>query len=228
VLGAFAVALVWTGVVLSFSRAGLAVAIAGTVVLLSLLSQRRRLAALVALLVLLPTVGLLWKEVRAPGERFVTTSDDLSSLGQRLPVWQATLTAMPDYWLLGSGLGTYGSVFLFYRHPETKKRWDHAHNDWIESTLEGGILTTACLIWILFSVVRALYRSTVESGSKASLAAASIAAILAIAIHSCVDFSLRIPAVALTAAFVIGASHSITPRRIDGHPPNNLSIVEHS
>src|SRR5512134_752486 len=84
---------------------------------------------------------------------------------ERLVVWSTTLTAAKDFWLTGSGLGTFLNIFPLYSPPSVQGIYDHAHNDYLEFLLEtglGGVLLFACFIGLL---LRSVFRSTFEGSS---------------------------------------------------------------
>jgi len=201
-LAAAAVVLAWIGVLLSYSRGGLAAALVGTCCFAALVAgPRRRLV--VGLLVAIPVAALSWSEIRAPGERFLETGQ-VADAGGRLPIWRSTLSIVRDYPLLGSGLGTYDAVSLLYRTPEQPVRPEHAHNDWLQSAAEGGLPTAALAVWLLLAVLRprALLR---RAPRPAALTAGLAAALLALGFHALVDFPLRIPALTALTACLAGA-----------------------
>ncbi len=201
-LAAIAVASIWIGVVLSYSRAGFAVALAATVTcVLAATGNARAPARVAAALLLLPTVVLLLQEVRAPGERFAASEEELRTLGGRVEVWRVGLEIATDHLALGTGLGTFESAFAPRRPAGVELRWTHAHSDWLEAAIEGGLPVLCAVGAIAVVVGRHLLRA-----ARGALVAGLAASLVAIALHSVVDFPLRIPAVAVLAAVVIGAA----------------------
>ena len=91
---------------------------------------------------------------------------------------------------------------------------NHAHNDWLELWLTGGIpailLALAFLAWLAASTVR-LWRSDELQGSVLDLALARAAPIVIVLLllHSAVDYPLRIPA--LSVLFAIACAFLIYP-----------------
>ncbi len=200
--GGFAAAAIWAGVILSYSRSGLAVAILATA-LVAFASARKHRAAWVLLAVLAtPTVLLLWQQVRAPGERFVSGSESLPTLNERLPTWLASVKMIPDSWLLGTGLGTFEPAFDLHRTPEIRGRWDHAHNDWLEGCTDGGLLVLAAVVGLATGCFLPRgdgLRARPPDRFVSILGAAAAAA----ALGCFVDFWMRIPAIAVFAAVIV-------------------------
>jgi len=205
VVAALAAAAIWIGIVLSYSRAGFAVALAATVAFALGAAGRVRAAGRVAAaLLLLPTLVLLFQEVRAPGERFAADEEELRTLGGRVEVWGVGLEMAKEHVVLGTGLGTFESAFAPRRPPGVELRWTHAHSDWLEAAIEGGLPVLCAVAGIALLVVRHLLRA-----ARGAVPAALAAALLALAIHAAVDFPLRIPAVAVVAAVLVGAALSV-------------------
>jgi O-antigen ligase len=208
-LFAIAAFVIVIGIFLSNSRGGLAAAVlALTVYFLGASFNRRRLLALF-LILLLPALFLSWQELSAPGERFLVDNKEMASLNSRLPIWRAALRMVPAFMPLGSGYGTFQGAFLLYQPPDTRSRWDHAHNDWLQNVVEGGIFGTLAVFAGVWLIARKAWKA------RGKLAPTHwwylnglVAAIAAIAFHSLIDFSLRIPAVAALTAVLVGGTAS--------------------
>ena len=115
---------------------------------------------------------------------------------QRDEVAQYTLNQWQDYFITGSGGGTYQYVFPAYHGYEIQQYYDHAHNDILEFASETGIVGIMLLIGIvllsLSTAIKAL--SLRRQPLMIGLAFTATMAILALSIHSFVDFNLQIPA----------------------------------
>jgi len=216
-LPAMAVFVILTGVLLSFSRGGLAASLAGIgVYLLARKGSGVRPTAWI-LLLMVPVILLSWQAVKAPGERFIDNADNLATVGGRLPAWEAGLKMVPDHPVLGTGYGTFQHVFPAYQPPDLGGYWDHVHNDFLEFLIEGGFVTlglAAAMVLVLFVPGR----SARERGEPvAPFRAAAAGGLAAVLLHACVDFPLRIPAVALLAALLVGLYLASEPaERRDG------------
>ena len=113
---------------------------------------------------------------------------------------------IPEYAVVGAGFGTFENAFDLHRPPEIKQRWDHAHNDWLQLTIEGGLLCTVGALLVLLGALGIRPDVPGATMGHSMLPVCLIAAILAIAIHSTVDFCLRIPANAVLLAVILGLS----------------------
>jgi O-antigen ligase len=128
---------------------------------------------------------------------------------------QAAIANMP----FGSGLGTFVPIYERFAPRETLQDVyvNHAHDDWLELWLTGGvpaiILVLGFLAWFAASTFR-LWRGGQPEGPMLDLALAQAASIVIVLLllHSVVDYPLRIPA--LSVLFAIACAYLIPPRRI--------------
>ena len=105
-----------------------------------------------------------------------------------------------DYPVFGSGLGSFPVVFPRYNAEGAAYSYTHAHNDYIEFAAETGILGLVPLgLMVLMSFAAALRAQYLRRDPlMRGLSFASMMGIIALMIHSAVDFNLQIPANALT------------------------------
>lgn len=212
--------LVVVGLVINRSLAGIGLAV--PVILSSLLLLRKQPGipiltvslvgivsiAAVALVFLLPIGNNLFGENSAGAD---TRATSIST----------TLRAAQDHLPLGSGYGTFADVYRTHEDPATitSTYMNHAHSDYAEILLEGGIpaalLALAFLIWWVRRTGGVW--SNGEDGSVFARAATIASA--AIILHSLVDYPLRTAAIAALFAVCLGlmtgARASATPRVTD-------------
>jgi O-antigen ligase len=173
--------------------------------LLALLFYRRLPRSALVLLVSLVLVDLFilgsWfglDRVRERLEKTVLTQEE------RYHVDVHGLGYLDDFWVTGSGGGTFAVVFPAYRDQGLSPNFfAHAHNDYLESVLEYGVLGLvlpgAVVALSLGAALRVLYRR--RDPLPRGMAFASLMGVMAILIHSTADFNLHIPANA--ALFVV-------------------------
>ena len=115
-----------------------------------------------------------------------------------------SLGLVKDFPVFGTGAGSFYNTYLRYRTPRDGY-FDHAHNDYAEIAADNGLvgvaflggfvlLTLACGIRILLK-----RRSSLPRG----IAFGTLMAVVALIIHSTVDFNLQLPANALTLVVVM-------------------------
>ncbi|MDX1389492.1 MAG: O-antigen ligase family protein, partial [Acidobacteriota bacterium] len=196
-----AVFAMWIGVLLSYSRGGLAAALLGTAIV-SWGAARGRARIVLVVLLVLPALFVSWKEIQAPGERLATLATDLQSPKGRWAAWRAGSGMIPEYAVLGSGYGTFEPAFVSHKPPEMTGRWDYAHNDWLQAFIEGGIPAGIILVVLFGAVVRRAVRP--PRLRQDLLAACLSAAIFAAAFHGLFDFAAKVPAIAALLACQVG------------------------
>lgn len=127
----------------------------------------------------------------------------------RWQIYAASARAAWTFFPWGSGLGTFAGVFAPFQSPTLTHFVDFAHNDYLQLAVEGGLpfllLAGLALSLAVVSVRRLLRRLRDDPGSPwAALQASCALGLLAVLMHSLVDFNLRIPANAMVAAFFAG------------------------
>lgn len=133
----------------------------------------------------------------------------------RLLVWSTIVDFLPGYLPLGSGVGSFVEIFKVHEPGEmlSLNYWNHAHNDWLEWILEGGI---PALVLIAFALVAFLMRSkslltrSYSGRLDVQLALVGASVIFVLGLWSLVDYPLRVPSLACLAA--ISAVWMATPR----------------
>jgi len=211
-LAVAAAALIWLGLLLSHSRAGLFAGILGASIMLvrfrSVSAARWAAAIGIGVLLTLLTIDVS----QAPGERFFTLKDEITSKSGRSAVWRDALGLVQSRPFLGWGFGTFESAFPTVQSAGIDLHFDHAHNDWLEWTSEGGLICLTAAIALLGAALRNARCITFATGVGEPLQVACGAAIAAVALHAAWDFSLRIPAMAAIGAALMGlASNGLTP-----------------
>jgi tetratricopeptide (TPR) repeat protein/O-antigen ligase len=161
VLLLFVVGLVGTALIFTMSRGALLSVLLAGGVMAGILGVheslgRRRLLAVAALL----AVGgfALWIGLGPVLDRFGDVSVGWS---ERLTLYRQAVTMVRDFPILGTGFGTFGSVFPRYQAPPfgLDVRFSHAHNDLLQLAIEGGIVSLGLLalgLWGLFREVVAV------------------------------------------------------------------------
>ncbi len=169
----------------------------------------RRLEVLIvpALLV----VGLFaWIGFRPLESRLGSVLKGSDALAEtRWQLWSGLLDLAPRFWLLGSGNGTLGYVEPLTRRPEAALDpatfVDHAHNDYLEALVEGGVVRAGLTLLLVGLAFAAGFRGLRRYAGRTpgALATGAMVGFLAIALHSAVDFAITTPAVAVLAAVVV-------------------------
>ncbi len=210
-------ALLLLGIGLTLSR-GAWLALALTLALWPLIAMRRRwskrvgVSALVAMLALgaLATVYIAVPKAR---ERVDFLSRDFGEKS-RPGMWWAAWKIFGESPTLGSGAGSYAVSFEKYRPEQEQKDPQWAHNDYLNTLSDYGAVGFALffgamgvMVWRGVRGPRA-DRPTVPSlpvwSDSPAFTTALAMGLLAFGLHLLVDFHLKIPALAMSAASVAG------------------------
>ena len=127
-------------------------------------------------------------------------------LNEQRPVfWKNTLSFFADFPLVGTGLGTFASLYPDWDEGGNLVRIYHAHNDYLEYLSELGIIGFILLVGgVLYMLVKSflVWRERGHPEVK-GLALGGIVAVICILIHSITDFNLHIPANMLLFSVVL-------------------------
>ena len=197
---AAAVGLTVAGTVYSMSRGGVVAMAGGALAFLGLSIRAKKLgagASALAPALLLALGAALWFGVDAVGDRLGTLSEDPNR--ERRKLWERTLPLAARFPLWGTGYGTFETVEPSTRHPGDAAAitWENAHNDYLETLVEGGAVQLGLLLGAIGFAFRSGFR--VLDRPEAALASGGLAGLTAVALHSFGDFGLHIPAVAVLA-----------------------------
>jgi len=199
--------LLFLGILFSGSRMGIFSALAAVVTVMLLwasASWRRGGAISVLLIFLLGAASLgLWLGLKPVIQRYESVE---SAYLMRLAIWKDTVALIRDRPLLGSGLGTYAQAFTQQQTSQLTRYVDHAHNDFLEFTVELGVLGAGLLfgliILALIRMISGFYRA--ESSRDRFLRLGCAGSVLGLLFHGLVDFNLQIPGNALVFAAILG------------------------
>jgi O-antigen ligase len=202
-------ALALGGILYSLSRMGLisSAAAMATVAILAVAGQVRGVKKGIAMLSVGSVVTVLIA-LLAPAPLILR----FAGPDNRWPVWQDTTHLIAAYPVFGTGLGGYESAFTRFNTSQFTLVQDYAHNDYLQFLAElGGIgflIAAALFSWILSRSVRAALRH--PDHDRRWLGVACSAALVAILLHSFVDFNLYVPANATVLAWICGLASTLT------------------
>jgi O-antigen ligase len=107
-------------------------------------------------------------------------------------------------------LGTFKNAYMRYQTSMSRVLFDHAHNDYVElltGTGSAGFLLGAGAGLVFFRNVFRRWRQKRSMFGKC-IGAGGLASLVAIAIHSFVDFNLHIPANAMLFAVISAITYA--------------------
>ena len=145
-----------------------------------------------------------------PMKERITSAGRVDKLAyKRLEIWKSTLQMIKCNPVFGTGIGTYGDIYNKYAFPieGSVARYGRytrfAHNEYLHITAEVGIFALLAFLWFIFSILKLRPDTNGES-------IGIYCAIIAILIHSIVDFNLHLTLILLLLGILIGLHLSIT------------------
>jgi O-antigen ligase len=196
--------------VASGSRAGFISGLAGMAVLLILVGINagrgfsRRWVALAVTAIVIAMASLFMITGENLQGRLNALVETRAIDETRLLLWDAAIRMIADAPFLGLGLGTYEPAYPLYADRILPFIMDKAHNDFLEFAagigLPAAMAWWAAILWLIAICVRGF--NIRRRNRHYSLLALAVTAL--VGVHSLFDFSLQIPAIALTYAVILG------------------------
>jgi O-antigen ligase len=146
------------------------------------------------------------------GQRFAAAR---TSAADRFVIWRETLPIIRDFWLTGTGAGTYETAMLVYQRSSPGVRFNQAHNQYLQVVAEGGALVALPAMLALGMFVAAAVRKLrADMSGMYWIRAGAVCGLAGVAAQSVWDTGLTAPAnaflAAITAAIVVHR-HEIRP-----------------
>jgi len=174
------------------SRAGILIGLGVTAISVGSLIWRGRLGTIAMLVLLASFVAYGYGALIHIGAEQL--DPDFGRREFAVTTWRAIL----DNWAWGAGFGTFDLIYPFYENRNMVHAFyvNHAHNDFLELLLEGGIAAGVILCVYLAALALRAFQVV-----KRPLQRLALLSILVILLHSLVDYPLRTMAIAMTFAF---------------------------
>ncbi len=135
--------------------------------------------------------------------------------GGRLDYWANGLRMFTDFPLFGTGLGTFKYAYFLYGK---ESGWvNHAHNEFVESLSDMGILAFLVFLALLALLAFSLLRMWIarRHPEVKPMVLGVLTAMFAAFFHSLFDFSLRVPANAFMLIMLLGLGMKLVTHRRD-------------
>ncbi len=170
------------------------------------------------LLIALPFIGFVFWDLVFLSPTMQGLVNNLSTEGDmtRVQVFAKTIEIIPKFFPFGSGLGSYQEIFRLYEDKNiiTNVFSPHTHNDYLEFILEFGLVG---IIAILSFVGYWGYKVMTLIGSRRRVGVIGVAAsiaILAVLLHSIVDYPLRTIAISTLFSFCLALQNTSLKRKM--------------
>lgn len=215
VLLGYAALVMAAGLVVTFSRGGWAAAAIALLSLLGILIAHRahRLPALLLLIALIGGGMIFGKYYLSKTTTYIQRVEKAQTGGGldlevRYDMWWAAFHMWQDHFWWGVGPGLYDYRFREYRPETIQSRPEHAHNDYLNLLADwgatGGMIVLAGMIIFgagLTKTWRYVRRSendfSTGRSNRYAFFVGATTGLLALTVHSIVDFNLHIPANAI-------------------------------
>lgn len=212
-----AAALILVAIILSLSRMGFMASLAALFVVGSIIAGRRESARRRFLVIALVAAAALAAFVYLAPERLMqrfAAAFGTMDVPQdaRIQLWADAWRLAEDYPLVGCGLGAFEPAFLKYRTYATQVAVDFIRNDYLQLLIELGRIGLAIAAFAMLALLAAAFRGifgSVDSSAR-YIGTACLGAIVAILMHSFVDYNLYIPANAMLFAWIAGVVASLS------------------
>ncbi len=201
-------AVIVVGIVLSRSRMGNiaffgSLAIAGILwMILTKRVTRNSIILLTSLILIDVWVVGNWFGLEKVQQRLQNTS---TSTETRDEVIRDTLVYIEQSPVVGTGGGTFHTVYPYYKSPDVNGFYNHTHNDYLQLVSEYGFIGLFCIaLFVVTGAYNAL--KTMVSRKNPTMQATgftSIMVIIALLMHSLVDFNLQIMANAASVTILV-------------------------
>lgn len=126
----------------------------------------------------------------------------------RVQTWQTVSDMIQTYWMLGSGFGSFPGVYKIYE-PDALLRpsyFNHAHNDWAELLITGGIpfalIILAALLWVGRIFLGQGVRNLIK-GYRGDYRLTVLVVLALLVAGSLIDYPLRVPSIQLLAIMLV-------------------------
>lgn len=229
VLLSIAVAVMSAVLFMSLSRGGIIGFVSSMIFFWVMIRTRRSLrkmarpVAVVGIIIII-VIGL------AAGSRVEERFGELGkdSKIKRTYIWSDSSRIVKDFPFLGTGLGTFQNIYPVYQTRNPIFLFEHAENDYIEILTDTGFTGFMLILGLAFtwfySVITAWY--TRHKNFPKCIVAGGLSSCVAIAVHSFIDFNMRIPANAMLLTVIAAISYAAVLNRSQKQRPDEFKNIQ--
>jgi hypothetical protein len=174
-------------------------------------------------LLLLPIIIVAAAVFSGRAESLKRLSSSSASGESRLIIFDSVVSAISEFMPVGSGIGSFDPVFRGYETPDllAPSYWNHAHNDWAEIAMTGGVPALIIVAMAIFGVVRhfvALLGKRERGGDSELYSFVGVSVLGLTAISSLVEYPLRVPIMSclfIMSIALLSKARLDRPRRLE-------------
>ncbi|KTE17789.1 O-antigen ligase family protein [Sphingopyxis sp. H115] len=148
----------------------------------------------------------LWLSDRTTGLTRLIENDAVADM--RVQAWPVVQSMVERFWLWGSGFGSFPDTYKIYETDALLQPayYNHAHNDWAEIVITGGLpfvlILLAAILWVARSFAARGTRNLIK-GYRGDVRLSALLIILLLAAASVVDYPLRVPSIQAFAILIL-------------------------
>ncbi len=211
-----------SALLLTGSRGGMIAFLVGLLVLCVGFASFPGSRPLIAYLIIAAVAALLAGMLALSGDVVLARFDQAAEAAvDRVTVYRLLVRAITEAPWLGTGYGTFELAFPLVRDASitTPFVYDKAHNSYLEFAFEAGIPAFVLMIGVLGGLTALCVHGIWKRRENRLYPCIGVAAVALVASHAVVDFSLQIPAVAVTFALLLGIATAQSLRHRHHHGP---------
>jgi O-antigen ligase len=189
-----------------FTAAGLALICFTALALTRRSLTPRRIAGLVGGALALLFIASMYVNLTELADKLGAINE---GVGRRETIWRFSWQMVRDFWPAGAGLGAYDRAILLYAQPFPFFYINHAHNQYLQFMVEGGLFLIVPAVVAMIAGIWMLGRAVVSDRTPVFwIRAGAASGVLGLAVHSLWETTLRMPAnAALFAVLAAIAMH---------------------
>jgi O-antigen ligase len=159
-------------------------------------------------------VGVLYFGGEGAISRMLGTVNSADPTTGRAHFWSGTLQIIRDHPWLGTGLGSFGSVYTRYDTGNGTYRLEQAHNDYLQIFSDAGVVGGLLgLVFVVLLFRAALKRLQSYDRFRRGVVLGALAGCTGVLVHSFFDFTLHTTANALL--FLVLAALATADDRVE-------------
>ncbi len=159
-------------------------------------------------------VWLLAQQARHPSH---------GQLSSRLVYWSTAWRAFLNSPIWGNGPGTYGHFYLQFNSVPTGAIYVHAHNYWLNTAAESGLIGVIAAAWLALTIAIALANAWRQTGSEHRwLMVGAVGGLISLLPQNMVDLPVDMPTISLMIAVVLALALTDQTRSAPPRPAPSI------